>query len=156
MEEITITPIEWSAPEYSHTVRTADWFWSIGIVAIIGALIAAWFHNYLFAVFILISGASLILFTIRAPRTVPFSITSAGITMAKEKYEWKSIKGFRIKNGDPYSKLLILTSKKFLPLYTISFPEELTPDIREALTKATTVLDIEESHSMLFMEKIGF
>lgn len=156
MEEITITPIEWSAPEYSHKEKTVDWFWTIGLLALVGFGIAVWFHNYLFAIFILISGASLILFTLRAPQVVPLSITSDGISMGKEKYEWKQIKGFRIKSAEPYSKLLILTSKKFLPLYTISFPKELTPDIREALTKATTALDLEESHSMLFMEKIGF
>lgn len=156
MEEIHITPLSWSAPEYSHKTRSIDWFWSIGLVALVGAITAAWFHNYIFAIFILISGACLILFTLRAPHIFTFTIDENGITLEKETYPWKDIKGFSTKQGDPYNKLLILTSKKFLPVYTIPFPSEITTELRESLMKATKNIELEESHSVLFMEKIGF
>jgi len=159
MEEILIRKIQWSTPEYNHKKRTADWFWTIGLVAVIGAGIAIWLHNYVFAIFILVSGACLILFTLREPQDINFSIQTEGFYISKEEHEWKEVKGFHIKapkKGSPYSKLLILTSKKFLPIYTIPFPTDLTTDIREALDQVSENIELEESQSMVFMEKLGF
>lgn len=156
MEEITIPTLEWFLPEYIHKDRTPDWFWSIGLIALVAAAIAIWFHNYVFAIFILLSGASLILFTLRRPHTVTFRITTAGITMGKDTYTWKEIKGFHIKAGDPYYKLLLMTSKKFLPIYTVPFPQELSKQIRDSLTVVTANIELEESQSVVFMEKLGF
>lgn len=156
MEEITLDPIVWSAPEYTHKERSMDWFWTIGLVSLVGALVALWFHNYIFSLFILISGASLILFTLRAPHIFTFTVNTQGITIEKETYTWKDIQGFTIKKSEPSSKLLILTSKKFLPVYTLPFPSEITQTLRESLLKVSKPIELEESHSMLFMEKIGF
>ncbi len=156
MEEIVINPIEWSAPEYSHKERTMDWFWSIGLIALVGAIIAIWFGNYIFAIFILISGACLILFTLRHPQEITFSVKTEGLTIGKDSYEWKTIKGFHIKRGNPDGKLLILTSKHFLPIYTIPLPENLIQEVGDSLLKIIPNIDLEESRSVLFMEKIGF
>jgi hypothetical protein len=156
MDEITIDKIEWVAPEYIHKERTPDWFWTIGIVALISCIIAIFMHNYLFAVFILISGACLILFTLRPPREVRFIIEQKGFMIGREKHEWRSIKGFTIKEGEPYSKLLIMTARKFLPIYTIPVPNDLLADIRHSMSEAVPLIDLEESRSMQFMEKLGF
>ena len=155
-EEIILEEINWTTPEYDHKERNADWFWAIGIITVIAFGIAIWFHNYLFSIFILISGACLILFSIRPPLDIDFSISTGGFKMGKDLYEWKKINGFNIKKnpGDP--KLLIETSSKFLPIYTISIPEELIPNIKESLEKVTKRKELEESLSMKFMEKLGF
>jgi hypothetical protein len=156
MEEIIIAPIEWSAPEYSHKERNPDWFWAIGLSTIVACILALWFRNYLFAIFLLISGACLILFTLRHPEEVSFSIKTEGITIGKDIYAWKTIKGFSIKRNPSQDKLLILTSKKFLPTYTIPIPGNLTEEIYNSLLKVTPNIELEESRSMLFMEKLGF
>ena len=75
--------------------------------------------------------------------------------MGRDKYDWKNIKGFNIIKGDPYGKLLIETSKYFLPIYTIPFPTSMTEDIRMELSKVVPKLEIKESASMAFAEKIG-
>ena len=116
MEEINIRTIEWQAPEYVHKEKSADFLWTIGLAALVGAILALWFKNYVFAIFILLSGTSLIFFTLRKPENIAFSISSDGIQMGKEKHTWANIKSFDIKKGEPYSKLLIVTSKYFLPV----------------------------------------
>lgn len=156
MEEIVINPIEWSAPEYTHKERGMDWFWTIGLIALVAAIIAVWFHSYVFAIFILISGTCLILFTMREPQMMTFVVKTEGIKVGKDEHAWSSIKGFNIKSGTPYSKLLLLTSKKFLPLYTIPFPQELNQELRETLQKVVPAMELGESQSMLFAEKLGF
>jgi hypothetical protein len=158
MDEIIIDKIEWSAPEYSHKERGNDWFWTLGLITIVGCGIALWLHNNIFAIFILISGCCLIYFTLRHPQDVSYIIETKGITMGKDLYNWKSIKSFNIKNNesDPFAKLLIETSKYMLPIYTIPVPKELEAQIKENLLKILTRSEIDESKSMVFMEKIGF
>ncbi len=156
MAEITLRTIEWHAPEYSHKEKSADFLWAIGLVALVGAGLALWFHNYLFAIFIVISGISLIFFSIRKPEEMAFSISTDGIAVGKDKYSWTTIKGFNIKKGDPYNKLMIVTSKYFLPVYTIPLPQGLRNEVEEDLLKVIPSIEMEESRSMLFMEKLGF
>lgn len=156
MEEIIIDKIEWTAPEYKHKEKSVDFLWTIGLVAIVGVGITVWNGNYLFAIFLIISGASLIFFSIREPEEVTFSIETSGFTMGKEKYEWKKIKGFNIKKDDKEALLIIEINKYLLPIYTIPLPIELAPKMKESLLKVIPNTEIDESPSMKFMEKIGF
>jgi hypothetical protein len=157
MEEIIIDKIEWSAPEYNHKKRTPDWFWAIGLVTLAVFIASIWARNYLFALFVIVSGGCLILFTLRNPRTISLTIDNDGITIGKTLYKWKEINGFKMKKGEPYSRLLIETKKYFLPIYNVPVPEDLTSEVRESLLKILPISDhIEESASMQFMEKIGF
>lgn len=156
MEEIIIDKIEWSAPEYKHKEKSMDFLWAIGLGAIIMCGLALWLSNYLFAVFIIISGASLILFSVRHPQEVHFSIETSGVTLGKDKYPWKMVKFFDIKKEDDYSVLLIELNKNLLPIYTIPIPLDEIPRIKESLLKVIPYKEMEESKSMKFMEKIGF
>lgn len=158
MDEIKINTIEWSAPEYVHKERSNDWFWAIGLVTIVACGIAIWLHNYVFAIFLLISGGCLIMFTLRAPQEVKYVIETKGLTMGKDLHTWKSIKSFNIKKNDTDSsaKLLIETGKHFLPIYTIPLPKELAEEVKDTLLKVATRSEIDESRSMIFMEKLGF
>lgn len=156
MEKIDINTIEWQAPEYTHKKKSVDFLWTIGIVAVVGAIIAIWFHNYVFGIFILISGGCLILFTVREPQDIDFSISNEGVKMGRDMHLWKNIKSFNIKDGEPYNKLMIETTKYFLPIYTLPVPHSIDEQVRSTLLKVIPNTEIEESHSMLFMEKIGF
>ena len=142
----------------SHRERSNDWFWAIGLITIFASGVAVWFGNGLFAIFILISGASLILFTLKHPQNITYIIENKGLMMGKNLYPWKSIKSFNIKNNESesFAKLFIETSKYFLPIYTIPLPKELVDEIKKTLPEILPQSEIEESKSMLFMEKLGF
>ena len=160
MDEIKIDTITWSAPEYSHKERENDWFWTIGLIALVACGVAIWFGNYIFAIFIFISGGCLIMFTMRPPEEITFIIETKGLTMGRDLHTWKSIKSFNIKNNENaeyhFAKLLIETSKHFLPIYTIPLPKYMADGVKETLLKVASRSEIEESKSMLFMEKLGF
>jgi hypothetical protein len=78
--------------------------------------------------------------------------------MGKDLHPWKNIKSFNIKNNeaDLQAKLLIETSKYFLPIYTIPLPKERVSHVKETLLKVIPRSEINESKSMVFMEKLGF
>lgn len=156
MEEIILEKIQWQAPEYKHKDKSIDFIWTIGLIAIVMCGLAIWKQNYVFAIFIFISGCTLIFFSIRSPEEITFSIETEGFSLGKDKYEWKKIKGFHIKREKNESILLIKIDKYLLPVYTIPLPNELADKVRESLSKVTENIELEESKSMKFVEKIGF
>ncbi len=158
MDEIQINTISWTLPEYSHKERGNDWFWTIGVITVVASGVAIWLHNYVFAIFLLISGCCLIMFTLRHPQNVTYIVETKGLSMGKDLYSWKEVKSFNIKNKDEdeYAKLLIETTKYFLPIYTIPLPKEKVMEVKEILLKVSTRSEIDESKSMVFMEKLGF
>lgn len=158
MDEIQINTITWQAPEYVHKERGNDWFWAIGVITVVACGVAIWLHNYVFAVFLLVSGGSLIMFTLRHPEDVIYTIETKGLSMGKDLYEWNNLKSFNIKKNDKdeFAKLLIETSKYFLPIYTIPIPKEKVEEVKVTLLKLLSKSEIDESKSMVFMEKLGF
>ena len=155
MDEIILETLEWEAPEYNHKKRTPDFLWTIGLIALAIAIASIWFGNLVFAIFVLVAGASLIMFTIREPGQMNFSIKTEGLMVGKDKYEWKNIKGFNIIKGDPYGKLLIETSKYFLPVYAIPLPTSVIEGVKVELSKVIQKAEIKESASMELEKKIG-
>lgn len=157
MEEIIINKIEWTTLEHEHKEHSVDWFWAIGLVVIIATGILIWMKNYIFAIFILLSGGSLVLISIRKPQEITFSIDTKGLTMGRSSHLWKEIKSFNIIKNENNNLLLVETSKPFLPIYTITIPENLTSEIKESLLKVIpSNPEIKESASMIFMERLGF
>jgi len=157
MEEINIDKVEWTTLEHEHKEHNVDWFWAIGLIVIISAGASIWMKNYLFAIFIFISGASLIFITLRKPQEITFSFDTKGLIMGGSSHPWKEIKGFNIIKGETNDLLLVETSKQFLPIYTITIPQNLTTEIKESLLKVIPInSEIKESPSMKFMEKLGF
>lgn len=156
MEEIILDKIEWSAKEYEYKEKSVDSLWTIGLIALVGCGIAIWLTNYLFAIFILISGASLIMLSVRHPSDMNFVIETEGFTMGKDKYPWKKIKSFDIKKKENEAIFIVELDKYMLPVCFISLPLELVNQVRENISKVAEAKEINESPSMKFMEKIGF
>ncbi len=159
-DEIVLDTIVWSAPEYNHREHSNDWYWSIGLISLISTILAIYFGNYIFSIFLILGGASLILFTLRHPKEVEFRIESNGITFGRDNHPWDSIKGFNIKRNmgeESYAKLLIMTDKHFLPVYTLPLKPEYIDSVRNNLLKVSKLnTSLQESPSMIFMEKLGF
>jgi hypothetical protein len=156
MEEIRLDTITWSIPEYDHKDRSVDWFWGVGIAVFLAFGIALFTGNYMFGLFILVAGGSLMLFSARPPQNISITIETNGFTMGTESYGWKKVQGFKIKKDNTGAKLIVHIDKKFLPVYTLRLPNELVAQVNENLLKVVPLEEeLDESPSMVFMEKIG-
>jgi len=157
-KEIFLETIEWSSPEYIHKDHSNDWFWGIGLITILSVIITIWRGNYIFGIFLFLSGFSLILFSIKRPEQALYKIETKGLTHRDVFYEWSSLKSFNIKNVEekPYFKLLIETNKRFLPILAILVPEELEDKVEDNLSRVVKRSQVDETGSAVFMDKIGF
>ena len=59
--------LEWQGREYDHSLKGADWYWALGIVAIAGVVASVLFGNYLLALLIIIAAVSLALHAAQEP-----------------------------------------------------------------------------------------
>jgi hypothetical protein len=151
-----IKTISWTSPEYIQKERSIDWFWTVGLVAVLGAGLAFYFDNFLFAVLILVSGGMFFLMEIHTPHDVEYEINNENFKIGKSTYPIKSIKYFDIKKSEKDTKILVYTSDQFMPIKLIQIPEDLSDEIEKEISKFVEKKEMQESNSVKFMEKLGF
>lgn len=112
--------LSWEAPEYFHHQRTNDWYWWTGLVAFVIFGIAVWQGSFLFAILVLISWFTVVLYAIRPPQIVVFTLTDKGVLIKNphseetKMYPWAELKSFWIFYKPPIQEELSIISKKSL------------------------------------------
>jgi hypothetical protein len=125
--------ISWSEYEYAHRPKTVDWFWGLGLLALISSGVALYFGNILLAVIIGLGAFSVGLFAVRIPKQVLYVINERGIGVGEEFFHYEELDSFFIHKQQHEDKL-ILAPKKFLgTLMVIPIREYEGEDIKEIL-----------------------
>jgi hypothetical protein len=107
-------PIRWKEFEYSHTAKTANWFWLVASGALAFIIIAILMHNFLFGFFAIAAAFAVILMGVKKPRELTFSIEAKGIKIGPRLYLYEDLNSFWINYDPPEKKELILETKKKL------------------------------------------
>lgn len=152
--ENDIQPMHWTAPSHTHQIKSKDWMWGVGLTAFIGAGLAIYLSNYVFGIFILMGGAVMIMMYSSPAVEIPFEINKDGIKVGTTMHYYKNLNGFTVKNA-PREILMIETKTYFLPVITIPLQEHSSNTVRATLSQVLKELDLQESRSMQFAEKIG-
>ena len=154
------TEISWEALEYEHKPVTPDWFWTVGFVSIVVAIISFYYGNLLFAIFALVSGLTIILFKIKGPQNILVRLTPKGIIIKNNLYPYGRIESFWIhekERGDRIiNELSIRSDRAFMPQIIIPLGEADAELVRDYLSKYL----IEEYHEIqladVLSEYLGF
>lgn len=142
--------ITWSALEYPIRKKTADWYWALGIMAIAGAVASYILGNILFSILILLGAFTVAIYGARHPHVVEFEIDRGGIRSGTTLYPYSSLASFWIIEGRDESKILIQSSKAFMPYIIIPLGEENPEVVREVLLNYL----MEEEHVEPFAQRI--
>ncbi len=128
--------LEWEAYEYTHHERTSDWFWAVGILTVGLFAVAIIMSNYLFALFILLAGFTVMLYGAKQPRKMTFTLTHNGIQVDNKLYLYDSLKSFWIFYNPPLHKELSLeTEKALVPHIRIPLDDMDPVEVRRHLLK---------------------
>lgn len=151
------TLLEWNSPEYTQHKKSVDWYWAVGIITIAGTVASFIFGNYLFGIFVLLSGVLAFYFSIRKPEEIHFSITNQGIIAGAIKYPYDGIKYFAIERKQEQSALLLLTERVFMPIISVPIPIDLEQHVFDILTNhGIEEEDLREPGIYKLLEKVGF
>jgi hypothetical protein len=138
--------MQWNAPEYVQHERGNDWYWWLGLIAVVLLVFAVWQKSFLFGVLIILGWFTTILFAMRQPKNVHFIISEQGITIDSTFYSWGSIKSFWIFNNPPIQKELSLVSERTLSPYVKIPLGDVDPNqVHEILKKHVEEIEQEES-----------
>lgn len=114
------TLIEWQDYEHNYIEHTKDWFWILGIVTLSGTVLAFYFGNIIFAIFIFLAGLTLGLLRHRKPRIVSIKITPQGIIVGEWQYPFSNFQSFWIEDDHMHGPRILLHAKStMLPLTAI-------------------------------------
>lgn len=124
--------INWEAEEY--IVREKNAWWYVGLVAVglvlsgIAILLQAW----TFLVVIVLSVVALIVYAMRPPRMLRYSLTNKGLSEGDKLYNYDDFKAFGILHEGNHFAIILTPRKRFSPRVTVYFPEAQGEEIVDA------------------------
>lgn len=150
--------IEWEEFEHSHSEKSSDWFWIVGIVGVAGAVLAIYFDNVLFGLLILLAAFTGIIQGHTKPKLLRYEISRKGIRAGDVLYPFSSLESFWVIDEDVNDRIILRSNSTFLPVVVLPFNSLYTnaEDIRDYLLE---YLDEEELHEPIgqkIMETFGF
>lgn len=146
--------LEWDSYEHIHTEKHPDWFWMVSIVVATIAILSIYFHNYLFAIIVIIGGFTGAMHAHIPPKLRHYELTPRGLLIDSLLYPYIGLDSFWIEENE--GKLLIKSKKIMMPLLVIHIHPEDAELIRDFLLH---YLDEEEHHEPLLqklLEYVGF
>ena len=102
-----------------HKEHSVDWYWGLGVIATLGALVSVWVGNPLFAIIIIISAASLGMLVARGPREHQVHIDNRGVAIDGTLYPFRSLQSFWVDDNPDNPRLYLMTTGIFAPHITL-------------------------------------
>jgi hypothetical protein len=126
--------VAWEADEYPRQQRSARWYAIMGAIALACIIYAVLTANFLFAVIILMIGIITLLTSFQEPERIQIIITTTGIVIGDNYFEYRSVKDFSIVYQPPEVKTLYMTFKSVLqPLLVVPLEDADPNVVRDSL-----------------------
>ena len=108
--------------------------WYVGFVIVVLALVALsvvlkW---WTFTALVVLSAVALLLYAVRPPRKLHYSLSSKGLSEGNNLYNYEDFKSFgMLQDGDKFA-IILTPRKRFSPRVTVYFPQESGEEIIDA------------------------
>ncbi len=111
--------MEWSTTTHEHYERSTDWYWGLGIIALVGSGAAIFFGNFLFAVIILIGTFSVGFLAARGPREHTMRIDDRGISVDGTRYPYSAVHSFFVEHDMENPRLFMTMRGALSPHFSL-------------------------------------
>ena len=142
--------VNWEAKEYIQKNKGAGWY--IGLVLVSAGLdvVSVLLQWWTFTVLIVFSVLALIVYSVRPPRMLHYSLSDKGLSEGNKIYSYTEYRAFGVLNdGDSYA-IVLTPRKRFSARVTIYFPEDKGEKIVDALGARLPMEDVKQD----FLDKI--
>ena len=118
-----LSPVSWEATEYIVKEHHAGWYFGLAIITLALCALAIWLQGWTFLILIIISAITILIYTLRPPRTIKYHIDNQGIKEGATLHKYDNFRAFGIlQEGEHFSAVLI-PKKRFGLSVKIYFPE---------------------------------
>lgn len=113
--------IVWHVLTHEHKEHSADWYWAVGLLTLLGAVLSVYFGNILLALILIIGAGSIVVLKIRGPREHQVTVDARGTTLDGTLYPWKNIHSFWVNKDESRGDLCVYltTHSWIMPRITV-------------------------------------
>lgn len=120
-----VEAVNWEAQEYVQFDRSKNWYIALGIVSVALAGLSIWLGEWSFAVLVILAAVALVIYTVRSPRVLHYSLSDMGLVEEGKTYSLDEYKSFGvIKIGTKQYAIALTPKKKLRPRNLVYFPRE--------------------------------
>lgn len=137
--------IRWVVLTHEHRDHTADWYWALGIIAVVGIGLCIYFSNVLFALIIALGALSIGILVARGPREHEVHVHGRGVTIDGTLYPYPALNSFWVaveelddeeQEFEPRADLLLTTTSYIHPRLTLPLQDlEHAQEVRDYLAQ---------------------
>ena len=142
--------INWHAQEYIPRDKNAGWYVGLAIVALALIALGVWLRAITFIVLIVVSAIALVIYSVRPPRVLHYSLSDKGLSEGNNLYSYEDYKSFGILKEDGNFAIVLKPRKRFALGVTVYFSQKDGERIVDAFGAR---LPMEEA-KMDFLDKI--
>jgi hypothetical protein len=134
-----VQPISWTVGGGEPLERSNDWYWGLGLFAIVGAGASVFFGNILLAVILLVGAFSIAVLTIRGPREHKVSVDPRGISVDGTRYPYTAVYSFWVEQEFNPPHLFLSMRGVLAPHFSFPIPDRAqAQEVRAFLQKFAT------------------
>lgn len=149
-------PLSWTTLEFEKKDRHPDWLWSVGLIAGLSAVVAFFYGNIFFGIFLIVSGVVMIVYARKHPQELTITIESDGVRINETLLLYKDIKAFWLDETGKEAKLLLLVKTSFIPTLALPLVGVSTSQVRDTIGDKITEEELRESRSIALFDRLGF
>ena len=109
----------WSVITHDVRERSTDWYWTLGIVALVGIGASIFFSNVLLAIIIALGAFSIGFLAARGPREHQIRLDNRGLAVDGTRYRWDSVHTFWVEHESDSPRLFLTMRGVLLPHLSI-------------------------------------
>ena len=117
------TIVNWEAYEYIARDKHAGWYIGLAIIGLGLSALAVYLGQWTFLALIVVSIVALVVYTLRPPRLLHYSLSDKGLSEGNKLYSFKEFKSFGVLGEDKRFSIVLIPKKRFSPRVTVFFPE---------------------------------
>ena len=116
--------VNWDAKEYIPREKNVGWYVGLVIVCLVMIALSVLFGWWTFVIIVVLSGVVLVLYSVRPPRVLHYSLSNKGLSEGDKLYAYEDYKSFGVlKEGENYA-IILTPRKRFSPGVKVYFPQE--------------------------------
>ncbi len=124
--------ITWEAEEYIVRDKTTWWYVGLMAVGLTLAGISVWLQWWSFLAVVVLSVIALIIYAMRPPRVIRYSLSNKGISEGERLYSYSEFKSFGILKEGQHFAIALTPTKRFSPRLMVYFPAAQGEEIVDA------------------------
>ena len=124
--------VNWDAEEYIQRDKKAGWYVGFAIVVLILIAISILLEWWTFTVLVVLSAVALIIYSVRPPRTLHYSLTSKGLSEGNNLYSYDEFRCFGVLQDEDNYAIVLTPRKRFSPRVMVFFPKDSGEEIVDA------------------------